>query len=152
MTDPYAPKSQRRTPERADAKNAVLVRLERLGAAADVIDEVATSWPPAPEIVDYLLTSTDNELRAELERIEAEYAYATRTEEEQQALDDDAHRAAVAAEVAVQLAGPVSSVVDWIGPDPVKAAAALEFETSKVGQDRKGVREYCEKVLRAAYT
>lgn len=147
MVDPYAPKSSRRVNERADAKDAVLERLARLGAKPDVLAETAATWPPPAEIVDYLLTASDTELGEELARIEAEYAYATTTDEEEAVAVYEAKWRAAVDEVAVRLAGNVEDAVAWIGVDPVRAEIALDHETSELGKGRKGVTEHCGRVL-----
>lgn len=107
-------------------------RLELLGAAPDVVEAFRVNWAdpewPAAER-ERLLGLSDASLLAELEAIEAEWRHGTLTE------DDEAEQARLALEVAAHevIAEAVPVVLEWVGGDPARAAAALTVES---GRDR----------------
>lgn len=152
MPNPYAPKRRVVAGDVTAQLDAVLERLRRCGADEDDLAAVRESWPPEAEVVEWFLQATDEELTAEIARVQDEYDYATRTEGEQAELDAEAYRRRVTLEVAKVASGNVSEVVAWIGSDPVRADVALAFETSEHGADRKGVKAHAEKVLADAGT
>lgn len=145
MGDPYKPKRSRSVAEVGDQKAAVRERLVRLGATDEDLAGFDEHWPPPQEVLDWFLSGTDDELRAEIVRTQDEYDYATRTEREQAAIDVDA-------DVVAKLAGTVPEVQEWLDEDPYppqRAHAALTLETSSQGSDRKGVKDYARGIIEA---
>lgn len=130
--NPKAPWPRSTTPHRdvQTGVDAFAHRLELLGAAPDVVEALRAAWddpewPPAER--ERLLGLSDASLRAELESIEAEYRFGTLTDEDEAALAAATLEAA-AGEV---LAEKVPVVLEWVGGDPARAAAALAVETAR---------------------
>ena len=166
MTDPFAPVgwrggNERKTPsslttqpEKQGDLQYVLRRLAALGATPDELRDVKAGW----DMLDDGWTEdqraafarlSDSELRAEIERVRAEYALGTKTEQE---AADEADRIAydAAVEEAIgRIGGTVPRILEWVAADPVRARAVLELEAHPQGQGRKTLVAALEDVLGA---
>lgn len=90
-------------------------RLATLGVSADDLDEVRAQWESAtPEERATLAAMTDDQLRADLADVEAEWTY---------------HHEPAA--VSAPTDGAARDILNWVGDDPVRASIALEAEQSR---------------------
>ncbi len=140
MPDPYAAKGWPRdvASEMRSPRDTWLMRLEQLGATPDELAQVMAEWPDPEyqaEVHDMLLLG-DNELRATLLEVRAEYEVGTTTEAEADAQDDHAEYRAAEAEASGRIGGTVGALLAWVGSDLVRAQVVHHLETSAEGANR----------------
>lgn len=149
MPDPYAPKGWPRSTasERVSPLDGFLARMRQLGATEEELAGVRDDWGNydgedwTPERKAQVLAATDDQLRAMLAEVRAEYEVGTVTEEEHAARARQHDYQLQLREAADRIGGTVADVLGWVGDDPVKAEAVLELEQGPDGADRKTLVE-----------
>lgn len=154
MSDPFAPVGWRGGSERKAAPALIaapevqgdlqyaLRRLAALGATPDELRAVHDAWGLlsddwGPDEQAAFARLPDADLLAELERVRAEFALGTTTEQE--AADERDRKAYDAAleDALGRVGGTVPRILEWVAADPVRARAVLELEAHPQGQGRK---------------
>lgn len=148
------PKRGRRTVngtgERLAPLDAFVRRLEVLGATADEIESVRSSWDDLDDEWteaerDAVRRAPDGQLRRMLDDLRAEH-YEHTHDEEQEAEDDRRLRYALLLEDAgVKSEQAIPLVLEWVGDDRDRAEAMLAVEQG--GQQRKGILEPMQAML-----
>lgn len=152
MPDPFQargwPRINRET--RTPLENFV-VRLRALGATPDEVDAVVASWDDVEDERDAAGDPTawtakrrdevarlpDPQLRAMIEDGRQEYAYGTTTQEEADRQAALARERRTHTEAAERVHGTVSSIMAWVGDDPLRALAIRDLEFGPDGGNRK---------------
>lgn len=148
MGNPYAPRVSRTAtePQSLSELEQFVRRLRDLGATDEEIQTVRDTWDEFDEgfTIEQRTAVTllpDDELRAELLATREEYRHDTRTEGEQEQIDDRSHMERLRADVADWIGQPVAKVLERVGEDAVLAIAVLDLETGPDGAGRKTLIE-----------
>lgn len=133
MGNPYAPRTRRRNGAREPIPTLPIERLASLGASPRVLQEANDRWVTTSEeekyaILEELAQLTDDEVKVRIQEMEDELSGVL--------------QGVVNAEIHVPK-GSIAKVTDWVGSDPARARAALDFEhrTPKPRQKLLGILE-----------
>lgn len=150
MPNPYAPRRRvTAAGEMAGDLERVEQRLKRLGADEEDLKGLRENWPPPPDVLAWFIGATDEELRDEIERVNQEYDYGTKTDEELAAAAAGA-RGVDDAELLAHIGLSVPKVTAWVDGDGDRALAVLDFETGVGGQNRSTLVEAMTRIVDAA--
>lgn len=142
MPNPYMDRGQasdgRAASLEARKLNQFVSRLAALGAKPDTIETVREKWLDLLDDADLadreaMIAADDETLRAAIADVESEYDDATTTEDEE--LEAElAKVAGLRADAAVWIEGTVTDVLEAVGTDRARAAAALAAEEDARGR------------------
>lgn len=150
--DPFAPKRKVTTAEAMDPLQEVLQRLERCGATKEDLAIVEENWPPDPELLHYYYAATDDELAAEIKRVQDELDYATLTDEQLAAKEAGVALGTLAEQAAeVCAAGNRAEVEAWVAHDPLARAQAV-LEVEPAGKNRSTLLDAMKAIVDASAT
>jgi hypothetical protein len=149
MADPYAPVNFKDRPARRPPDHPPIARLRRLGLSRDLADEMQRRWREMSdgekfEALDAIENLTDDELREGLVEMREEMHEALQRPAEH-VTGEDAELAAVDVDQVPD--DTVPAVLEWVGEDRARAAAALLAEQRRHEQPRKTLVDPLESLL-----
>lgn len=150
MPDPFAPHSKRRSAEILPDLQAVVDRLTRCGAKQEDIDATVESWPPPAEVLAWFTQCTDEELVAEIARVQDEYDYGTMSDGELAAKVRAEREAVWMAGLPELLDQSVPKVVAAVDGDAEYAVLVLGLEEAADGRQRSTLVAAMKAIVDAA--
>ena len=152
MGSPFAARVKRTTRESLSELEQFVVRLRQLGATDDEIQTTRDSWD---ELDDEwtahdrtsLTLASDEQLRAELGALRAEFQHDTTDETQQEAIDAASFAARTAEVAASMVKQGVGQILEWVGEDVGRAIAILALEVGPNGGKRKTLVPALEQLI-----